>query len=218
MTEVHEDLPIKLTGDSRKRRVRWLVLGGLSLILASIWAFDFVARSGPALSVDGAQGYCQPSQDGRASVGGLGLFNLSSRNVRIVDVRLLDAQGLSLIEARLLPTGDLDGAFNSRPTYPPPRSIWPNWERSVLAVGALVPPTAHSFDVTGSYTPDPSQVVFQLVVGVVRDEGADEGRAAGVEVTYRSGIRTHVWVTSPAISVPLVECAEDWDDFAFYMR
>lgn len=155
---------------------------------------------------------------GERSFGGLGLFNLSSRNVTIVDVRLLNAEALTLIEARLLPIGELDNALNSRPTYPPPVSEWPNWERSVLAVGAQVPPMEPPFDEAGDYIPDPSRVILQLVVGVVRDEGADEGRAAGVEVTYRSGIRTHKWVTSPAMSIPSSECAEDWDDFAFYMR
>lgn len=127
---------------------------------------------------------CGPVGEGRLlTLGANVLWHESPRSVELLEVSLAGADGVSLIEAVVLPipSDGVSTGIGAVSGYPMDTSDehlrGVRWEDSVPAVGALL------------VANDP--VTRQLVAGIALEEGRAFGRSEGILVRYRAGWRSY---------------------------
>lgn len=129
---------------------------------------------------------------GRSVTIGVDVLEPGDSVVEIRKVSLVQAEGVSLAGAYVTPVRNTTavGSFDS---FPPSTS---ELEERGYRPEDLVPAVGVTLD------PEVAPA-WSLLIGLAVDQGWTSGRAAAVEVDYRSGLRVYVWRNSTELEVRL---------------
>jgi len=156
-----------------------------------------VSSDGPLSRPNDLGELCAPvPPDGSLTFGLETLTNSADTDVVVESVRLVEAEGISIIESRIvtISDGQLGGTLVGLRSGFPPDEL-PGWSASILAEGAAILPA------------DSTDDVFNLVVGLRLDSGSSMGTASGLEVAYSVKSSHYTYRTSNSIELRHEPCS-----------